>query len=137
MGYDFTKTNYQGRPIIAVEPASTGLRRSDGERVYLKRTVLLQMAGGDVAYGCTECGFADDSVGKVNNHVANAHGGTTGPKQPKTAKRRDAAVISHLKAALSALEETPDESSEVEKWKKRALDAERRLAMLRKALGTD
>jgi hypothetical protein len=127
-----TATEVDGKAVIAVEPAKSSFRGSDGERVSFRQMLRLLLDDGSEVYGCLHCDYTSPNLNSVRPHL-NKH---------RKAKQLDeaeelAAVgvglsLAQITRALRSHERTVND---LEEWKRRALTAERQLRLLRKALG--
>lgn len=125
-----TATHVNGRKVVEDAPAPSPLSRDDFP-VYFKQIRELLLDDGTVTYGCVHCDFTAVTAGKVRPHLK-AHNGR-GPGRPKTAVAQDVNEMS-LADLLRRVRDLERVEAERDEWRRRALDAERRLNTLRRAL---
>lgn len=125
-----TATHVDGRRVIEDQPAKSPLSTED-KTVRFKQIRELLLDDATIVYGCAHCDFTADAVGKVRPHLK-AHG-ARGPGRPRTAIKKDVNELS-LADLLRRVKLLEQVEAERDDWRKRALDAERRLRTLRRAL---
>lgn len=125
-----TATHVDGRKVVEDEPARSPLYRDD-RPVFFKQIRELLLDDGSVVFGCVHCDYTAVSVGVVRPHLK-AHG-SRGPGRPKGTVARDVNELS-LAELLRKVRGLEQIEADRDAWRKRALDAERRLNTLRRAL---
>ena len=125
-----TATHIGRRKVVQDQAAKSPLH-TDTRPVSFKQIRELLLDDGTVVFGCVHCDFTDRRIGVVRPHLR-VHTGR-GPGRPRTAITQDVKDLSlaDLLAAVQSLEKI---KAEREAWRTRALDAERRLRALRRAL---
>lgn len=110
-------------------------------RTFTNSKVLRQtFSDGTVVFRCAECGFTRDSYYKVLPHL-----GSHSERKPRakvavvpTPAERASALLTELIGVVAELAAEAGEkasASDRDEWRARALDAEKRLRSLRRALG--
>lgn len=124
-------------PPASVRPATIdrGLRKGSVTHKVYECTAT----DGTVTHVCAECGFSHTNLWSVVTHRRYAH-----PK-PQKAQRPKASPVDRVEQAFTILRAAIDEdrtsaqvdalTAERDDWKRRAKDAERKLAAMRRALG--
>lgn len=125
-----TATHVNGRKVIEDAPARSPLSRPDAP-MHFKQIRELLLDDGTLTYGCVHCDYTAATAGKVRPHLK-AHTGR-GPGRPKSAVAQDVNEMS-LADLLRRVRQLERVEAERDEWRKRALDAERRLNTLRRAL---
>jgi hypothetical protein len=126
-----TAAAVEGRLVIEDQPAKSPLH-TDAKPVLFRQIRELLLDDGTVLFGCVHCEFTAATIGPVRPHLK-AHTGR-GPGRPRTAVAQDVNQMSlaDLLRRVKALEKA---EADLATWRTRALDAERRLRVLRDALG--
>jgi hypothetical protein len=132
-----TATHVNGREVVAEEPAASPL--STPERpIYFRQIRRLLLADGSEVFGCVHCDFTASAAGRVRGHLAkhfppgtSSPAGTGRRKHPQIDVDELVARLARGDAAVARLTAA---AKECDRWKKRALDAERHLAIIRRAL---
>lgn len=122
-----TATSVGGIAVIADEPAESPIS-TPGKPVFYKQIRRLLLADDTEVFGCLHCDYTADSVGRIRPHLK-AH---VEPK-PKAARKPSASELS-LSQLLAKLADLEKVTAERDDWRRRALNAERKLSAMRKAL---
>ena len=126
-----TAATVEGRRVIEDQPAKSPLH-TDAKPVLFKQIRELLLEDGTVVFGCLHCEYTADTIGPIRPHLK-AHGGR-GPGRPRTAIAQDVNQMS-LGDLLRRVKTLEQAEADRDTWRRRALDAERRLNTLRRALG--
>ena len=125
-----TATHVDGRKVVQDQAAKSPLH-TDTQPVLFRQTRELLLDDGTVVFGCAHCDFTAAGIGAVRPHLKEHTG--RGPGRPRTAITQDVKDLS-LADLLTAVQSLEKITAERESWRTRALDAERRLRTLRRAL---
>jgi hypothetical protein len=137
-----TAATVNGRAVVSVEPVSSPLSAA-GPPIAFRRVVKLVLDDGATAYGCTECDYTTDAMGRVRGHLK-VHSDKPRKVRASNNGRVDVPlgatlgdlIGAHRRAeALMAVVER--QANELADWRARAKDAEKRLTTFRKALGVN
>ena len=125
-----TATHVDGRKVVEDQAAKSPLH-TETRPVLFKQIRELLLDDGSVVYGCLHCDYTAATIGIVRPHLKTHTG--RGADRPRTAITRDVDELSigDLLRRVKSLEQA---ETDREAWRKRALDAERRLRTLRRAL---
>lgn len=122
-----TATQVDGVAVVATEPAFSNWKNSrTGEPFALKQVVRLLLEDGREVFGCTWCDYSHERMESVRPHL-NKH-----RDEKRAAQTNVATEFSGLVAKLQAAAGLAEDR---DRWKARAVAAERELAKVRKALG--
>lgn len=116
------------KAVIADEPTEAPMTGRDGKPLVWYQTRTLLLDDGTTTYGCAHCDYTNDNIRSIRPHL-NAH--ATRKPSPRTG--RDPANLS-LNELMGRLDDLAKVEADRDKWKQRAVVAERSLATLRKAL---
>ncbi|GAA0632486.1 hypothetical protein GCM10010174_61940 [Kutzneria viridogrisea] len=122
-----TATHVDGVEVIADEPTRSAFNSRDGEPVYWKQNRTLLLADGRTVYGCLHCDYTSPNVHSIRPHL-NRHRDL---KQRQSVGGADD-TLSRMVRKLAEAEEIADDR---DRWKARAVAAEKQLRTLRRALG--
>jgi len=125
-----TAAQVHGVEVIADQPAPTNISHRDGTPVLYRQIRLLLLEDGTETYGCLHCDYTG-TVNQVRPHL-NAHRGVKTPKpdMPSPGSAQVAGLdVGELIRRLKAHEALAQDR---DRWKARALDAERDLTDLRR-----
>lgn len=111
-----------GLAVVASEPAPSQLKR-DGKPVPFKQILRLLLADGSEVYGCVHCDYTSPNPNSVRPHL-NAH---RNGKPPLTAGGVDVREVLRRLNAVDGIQADRD------RWRDRAITAERDLSNLRRA----
>jgi hypothetical protein len=120
-----TATEVDGLAVVDDEPLAAPFKNRAGEPVLMHRTRVLTLVDGSVIYGCAECDYTNPNPHSIRPHL-NKH---------STKPRVNGTLNMSVKDLMRRLESFGTLSEDRDKWKDRALTAERRLKQLRSALG--
>ena len=132
--------------IVEIQRAESPLSKP-GAPVYFKTILLLLMEDGREIYACSECPYTSPKVGLVRHHgradhpkVGQAHpNAVRANRDPQTMTVKEllatAAEVNELRDAVRKLRAKLERAEANDgDWKRRALAAEKDLALLRQAL---
>ena len=125
-----TATDVDGRKVVKDQAAKSPLH-TEARPVSFRQIRELLLDDGAVVFGCLHCDFTAASIGIVRPHLK-AHTGR-GAGRPRTSIIRDVDALS-IGELLRRVQGLDKAETDCETWRARALDAERRLRMLRRAL---
>jgi hypothetical protein len=125
-----TAAAVEGRLVIEDQPAKSPLH-TDAKPVLFKQIRELLLEDGTIVFGCAHCEFTAATIGPVRPHLK-VHTGR-GPGRPRTAVAQDAEALS-ITGLLRRLQALERAEADRDTWRKRALDAERTLRTLQRAL---
>ena len=125
-----TATHVDGVAVVADEPAETGIADGAGTPVHYKRIRKLLLADDRIMYGCSECDFTRPTAAQIRPHM-NKHRAPDAPPKRSRARMLQELTLAELLAKVELLE---DLTADRDRWKSRALKAERSLGTLRSAL---
>lgn len=132
-----TATHVNGLEVITDEPAEAPLSTAD-RPVFFKQIRRLLLADGDEVFGCVHCTYTADSVHRVRPHLGKHSRRGTDPRPGAVPTMRPQADVAELLARLAkgdtARAELSTAQRERNRWKRRALDAERDLETIRRAI---
>lgn len=117
--------------VLLDKPTLSPIETRKGQPVYWDSIRTLSLATGDTVYGCADCDcdYAAPTHLQVRPH-RNAH------RELKTDGGNSVAgVVKDVRSLIRKVESIDKLTTELNKWKARALDAERDLSALRQALG--
>lgn len=122
-----TATHVNGVPVIAAEPAVSNFKnQATGENLRYRQMLRLLLEDGSEVFGCLHCDYTSPNLNSVRPHlnkhrlsleIGNGHGGVD---------------IAGLVKRLQAVEVV---EADRDRWKARAIDAERELRKIREVLG--
>ncbi|WP_242890138.1 hypothetical protein [Actinomadura litoris] len=122
-----TATHVDGVPVIHTEPAESPLSTSV-KPVFFKQIVKLLLEDGTEMFGCLHCDFTRTAPLPIRSHLkAHAARYKKGDHPQKSAEMS-------LTDLLARVAEMDKVTAERDEWKRRAREAERKLASLRQAL---
>lgn len=132
--------------IVEIQQAESPLSKPDAP-VYFKTILLLLMEDGREVYACSECPYTSPKVGLVRHHGRTDHpragqappSAVRGGRDPQTMTVKEllatAAEVNELRDAVRKLRGKLERAEANDgEWKRRALAAEKDLALLRQAL---
>lgn len=122
-----TATTVNGQDVITAVPATAPITTRDGDPILFKQTMRLLLADGSEVFGCIHCDYTHASLSGVRPHLK-VH---AGPKPPKTTGGGRSMTLDQLVAAVARLGEV---EADRDRWKSRAVKAEKSLTTLRNAL---
>jgi hypothetical protein len=131
-----TATHVNGLEVMAEEPVASPLGTPE-RPMYFRQIRRLLLADGSEVFGCVHCDFTADAAGRVRGHLAkHSPPGTPSPAAPSRKGRRInvnelLTRLAHGDAAVARLRAVEEERNQ---WRTRALDAERTLATIRRAV---
>jgi hypothetical protein len=126
-----TATTVDGVAVIHSEPAEALISKPD-KPVFFKQIVKLLLEDGREVFGCVHCDFTRPNLVAVRPHLKVHSNGSSPAKRKGRAKGVPADMsLSDLLAQVNNLESVTAERDE---WRRRALDAERKLNAMRRAL---
>lgn len=137
-----TATVVDGKAVVATEPAISPLS-TDEKPVHFKQFVRLLLDDESEVYGCVHCDFTDAAWTRVRSHLGiHGNGRRSGRprKEPVLADSEVLALtlgelIERARQAEHRIDVVLQLQEDRDRWKARAKDAERRLNVLRTALG--
>jgi hypothetical protein len=133
-----TATTVDGRAVIASEPALSPLSEVKGRPIYYKQIVRLLLDDDREVFGCVHCDFTGQSAQSLYSHLKRHSGrkaqrAKAAPPVPMDVTLGDLLAGQRQTSELMALiEQITEDRNE---WKRRAREAERRLKVLRDAIG--
>lgn len=133
-----TITRFEGVPVVRDELAPSHLPpRADGTKILFKRVHKLTLANDRVIYCDDRYEFFSDKIGQVTAHLSKRDGRRVG--RPSVASI--SAPVAPVTKLLKLIEENKKlkrERSQITRqrdtWKKRAMDAERALTSINRAI---
>jgi len=134
-----TATIVDGYHVIADRPAPSPLPHPTDptKTLYFKTIRHLVLSNMEVVYGCVDCTYTADTTFKVRAHRSHhAVRRATPPTTPSGGgahRATEAITVDNLVARLSALSKVEGDR---DRWRTRAIAAERRLAALHRALAS-
>ncbi|TDQ01287.1 hypothetical protein [Labedaea rhizosphaerae] len=111
-----------GQEVIADEPTPAPISH-DGRPVVWQQTRTLLLADGSTVYGCAHCTYTSPNVRSIRPHLS---------KHKRTRATTSSDPVAALVKQLGQVEEI---TKDRDRWKIRALKAEKSLKTLRDALG--
>lgn len=127
-----TATHVNGVRVIESAPAASPLSKP-GKPVHFKQVLHLLLEDDTETYGCLHCDYTAAGPGQVRAHLAVHTGRRLGAKPGPRPKKPVPADLT-LSDLLERVRNLDRVTTERDEWKRRAKDAERKLAALRKAL---
>lgn len=121
-----TKRFIDGHEVVDDQPTAAPIKALNGQPVHWKQIRTLRLSNGDTVYGCAHCDYAANTPNSVRPHL-NAH--RNGRKS-----RHVSGDVEQVLAQLAHLDEL---TKDRDRWKQRALKAERDLRAIRRAIGGD
>lgn len=119
-----TKRFVDGHEVISDQPTEAPISARNGQPVYWQQIRTLRLSNGDTAYGCAHCDYVSANPNSVRPHL-NAH--RNGRKS-----RHTSGDVEQVLQQLAHLDEL---TKDRDRWKQRALKAERDLRAIRRAIG--
>lgn len=130
-----TGQTIKGEVVTADMPARSPLPHPTDphQHLYYKTIRELWLMGGGIVYGCTDCDYTGPTVYSVRAHRSThtPRRPTTAPVTPHGETPADIATLDALMARLAAIGKL---QSERDRWRTKAIAAERQLAALRRSL---
>lgn len=126
----------EGQLVVADEAAETALSTPE-RRVHFKRIRKLTLADSSTVYKCTECDYVRPRWEQVRPHLSRH-------QEPKLEDLVPAGPLMEMRLAdlVDVAKRVEVQARHIDRliderdnWKSRAVDAERRLASMRRALG--
>ncbi|MGW1679358.1 hypothetical protein [Saccharopolyspora sp. NPDC002376] len=109
--------------VVADEPTEAPMRDKSGAPIFWQQTRTLLLADGSTVYGCAHCEYTNPNPRSIRPHL-NIH------RDRKPAP----AAGDPIRDLLARLAEVDKLTADRDQWRRRALDAERDLRAIRKAL---
>ncbi len=119
-----TATIAFGLEVLADEPTPSPISR-DGQRIEWEQTRTLLLSDGSTAYGCLHCDYVSRNVLSIRPHLS---------KHNRRQKHNDAIGEHSLAALVDQLKRLDEITTDRDKWKARALSAEKSLRAIREAI---
>lgn len=151
-----TATEYEGKQVVAAEPALSPITTNAGESVFFRQIHKLLLDDGTEVFGCIHCDYVRPQIGSIRPHLKKHT-----PKKLVEGKSNDPAGDAYYKQVVTDfrhltlddilgladrwLREGPEIESghqavldnlreDRDNWKARAREAEKKLAAGQKAL---
>lgn len=118
-----TASHVDGVEVIAVENAKSNWKGRNGEHLEYRQMLKLLLADGRELYGCLHCDYTHENLNSIRPHL-NKH------RLPDLGNGLAGLDIPGLIKRLSDVDRV---ETERDRWKTRALDAERELRKIRQA----
>jgi hypothetical protein len=129
-----TATIVNGYHVVSDIPARSPLPHpTDSDKaLYFKTIRALSLSNGEVVYGCVDCTYTADTTFKVRAHRSHhprtkGRGGGANGVRAGAHRAPDTITIDDLVSRLTALAKMEGER---DRWRTRAIAAERKLAAL-------
>lgn len=130
-GYvEFAEGQLLNAAVLLDKPTLSPIETRKGAPVYWDSIRTLSLATGQTVYGCADCDYAAASHLQVRPH-RNAHRKVKADGDTSSV----AGVVKDVRTLIRKVESVDKLTADLNKWKARALDAERDLSALRQALG--
>lgn len=128
-----TATTVNGLAVVSDEAGVAPFTDRAGNPVVQPQTRVLTLEDGSVVYGCLHCDYISTNKNSVRPHLGkhNSHRRNGNRHLADALSVRDMSLTDLLER-LDHLDRT---TADRDKWRARALKAERRLSSLRNALG--
>jgi hypothetical protein len=126
-----TATKAFGLEVLADEPTPSPISRP-GAPVTWDQTRTLLLEDGSTAYGCAHCDYVSRNVLSIRPHLSRHK--PKGPKVTVTPKTNGHGSADSLASLLDQLGRLNEITTERDKWKARALSAERTLRRVREVI---
>lgn len=128
-----TVTSYNGLAVVRDEPGVAPFKTKAGEPVIQPQTRVLTLEDGSVIYGCLHCEYISHNQHSIRPHLGKHN------SRRRNGNTHLVDALSVRDMSLSDLLERLDHLDRItadrDRWRQRALKAERRLSSLRNALG--
>ncbi|SFO60597.1 C2H2-type zinc finger protein [Amycolatopsis rubida] len=126
-----TATEVGGVAVVSDEPTRAPFDAPGGKAVFWQQIRTLTLADGTTAFGCVHCDYTSANRNSIRPHLHRHNG-----------KRRGAARTVKTAASSLSLADLIEKAEQIDAlaadrdaWKARAREAEKKLRMLRNALG--
>lgn len=116
-----------GRAVIADEPTRSPISDHNGRVVYWQQIRTLTLDDGSTAYGCAHCEYASRNVRSIRPHL--------GKHNRRRSARGQVPGDMSLNTLVEQLSTLTQVQADLDRWKARALKAEKSLRTLRNTLG--
>lgn len=120
-----TATHVDGRAVIADEPTRAPISQRNGDPVYWQQIRTLLLEDESTLYGCVHCDYTAEKPGSIRPHLK---------KHTSRAPAPAAAADMSLTDLLAKIAQLETVTADRDRWRRRALDAERKLSTMRRAL---
>lgn len=123
-----TASVVNGLRVVTEGPTLAPITTRDGKAIWWEQTRTLHLEDGSTVYGCLHCDHTTTNVGGIRPHLR-VHADPDKPRAPRK-KIGDQT----LNGVLRRLEKLAKVEQERDKWKERALEAERTISSWRQAM---
>jgi hypothetical protein len=125
-----TATEVNGLAVVTDEPHQAAFTDKAGNPVLQRQTRVLTLEDNTVVYGCAHCDYTSRNPNSIRPHLGKHNARRRNTAQAAlTGREMSLADVLERLATVDAL------TSDRDKWRARAMKAERRLTALRNALG--